>query len=64
MSWAMDFQDKRVLVTAGIKGIGKVTIGLFKQLGARDTYNIISCSSSQMSKRYGLVYVNLDDLTG
>lgn len=24
--------------------------------------DIISCSSNQMSKRYGLVYVNLDDL--
>ncbi|MBY6259276.1 SDR family oxidoreductase [Phytobacter diazotrophicus] len=30
----LDFQGKRVLVTAGTKGVGKAVVGLLKQLGA------------------------------
>lgn len=35
MSLDLDFQGKRVLVTAGTKGVGKVVVGLLKQQGAR-----------------------------
>ncbi|VEB85441.1 short chain dehydrogenase [Citrobacter koseri] len=35
MSLDLDFQDKRILVTAGTKGVGKAVVGLLKQLGAR-----------------------------
>ncbi|KIS41848.1 SDR family oxidoreductase [Kosakonia radicincitans] len=35
MSWGLDFQGTRVLVTAGTKGVGKAVVGLLKQLGAR-----------------------------
>lgn len=35
MSLNLDFQDKRILVTAGTKGVGKAVVGLLKQLGAR-----------------------------
>lgn len=35
MSLDLDFQGKRVLVTAGTKGVGKAVVGLFKQQGAR-----------------------------
>ncbi|XHA18639.1 SDR family oxidoreductase [Citrobacter farmeri] len=35
MSLDLDFQDKRILVTAGTKGVGKAVVELFKQLGAR-----------------------------
>ncbi|SEK51383.1 NAD(P)-dependent dehydrogenase, short-chain alcohol dehydrogenase family [Kosakonia sacchari] len=34
MSWGLDFQGTRVLVTAGTKGVGKAVVGLLKQLGA------------------------------
>ena len=30
----LDFNGKRILVTAGTKGVGKAVVGLFKQLGA------------------------------
>ncbi|MCS2172643.1 SDR family oxidoreductase [Scandinavium sp. TWS1a] len=35
MSLDIDFQGKRILVTAGTKGVGKAVVGLLKQLGAR-----------------------------
>lgn len=35
MSSDTDFQGKRVLVTAGTKGVGKAVVGLFKQRGAK-----------------------------
>lgn len=35
MSLDLDFQGKRVLVTAGTKGVGKAVVGLLKQQGAR-----------------------------
>jgi NAD(P)-dependent dehydrogenase (short-subunit alcohol dehydrogenase family) len=35
MSWGLDFQGTRVLVTAGTKGVGKAVVGLLKQRGAR-----------------------------
>ena len=31
----LDFQGKRVLVTAGTKGVGKAVVGLLKQQGAK-----------------------------
>ncbi|BEU78732.1 hypothetical protein EAG21025_20450 [Enterobacter asburiae] len=34
MSLDIDFKGKRVLVTAGTKGLGKAVVGLLKQLGA------------------------------
>jgi NAD(P)-dependent dehydrogenase (short-subunit alcohol dehydrogenase family) len=34
MALDLDFQGKRVLVTAGTKGVGKAVVGLLKQLGA------------------------------
>jgi NAD(P)-dependent dehydrogenase (short-subunit alcohol dehydrogenase family) len=35
MALKLDFQGKRVLVTAGTKGVGKAVVGLLKELGAR-----------------------------
>ncbi len=35
MAMNLDFQGKRVLVTAGTKGVGKAVVQLFKQQGAR-----------------------------
>jgi len=35
MSLDLDFKDKRVLVTAGTKGVGKAVVGLLKQMGAK-----------------------------
>lgn len=34
MQCDLDFHGKRILVTAGTKGVGKAVVGLFKQLGA------------------------------
>jgi len=35
MSMNLELQDKRVLVTAGTKGVGKAVVGLFHELGAK-----------------------------
>ncbi|CAB3644914.1 SDR family oxidoreductase [Achromobacter dolens] len=35
MSMNLELQDKRVLVTAGTKGVGKAVVALFRQLGAK-----------------------------
>ncbi|MBS1207343.1 MAG: short-chain dehydrogenase [Proteobacteria bacterium] len=32
MSWRLDFQGTRVLVTAGTKGVGKAVVGVLKQV--------------------------------
>lgn len=31
----LELQGKRVLVTAGTKGVGKAVVGLFRELGAK-----------------------------
>jgi NADPH:quinone reductase-like Zn-dependent oxidoreductase len=33
MALKLDFQGKRVLVTAGTKGVGKAVVGLLKEWG-------------------------------
>ncbi len=35
MSMSLELQGRRVLVTAGTKGVGKAVVGLFHELGAK-----------------------------
>ncbi|AOR62674.1 SDR family oxidoreductase [Pectobacterium wasabiae] len=59
MSMRMELQDKRVLVTAGTKGIGKAVVGLFRELGAK----VLTTAREQPTDKSADIFVAADLMT-
>ncbi|CAG76950.1 putative short chain dehydrogenase [Pectobacterium atrosepticum SCRI1043] len=59
MSMRMELQDKRVLVTAGTKGVGKAVVGLFRELGAK----VLTTAREQPTDESADIFVAADLMT-
>ncbi|ELW1645560.1 MULTISPECIES: SDR family oxidoreductase [Enterobacter] len=56
MSMNLELQGKRILVTAGTKGVGKAVVGLFRELGAK----VLTTARTQPAEAIADVFIAAD----